>query len=181
MRIFFLLFGPLFLVGCTVFAQTSTVTSFPQALSDDFEFEYYWETGSLPPPYFYSYTISVGPGAQGEIEFRADYSDEEPPIWIEIVAISEKDLDQLYRMFYDMGIFEKEWLQAADTPAGGSTSKLSGYVYGQVFSIPSFVAGDQQARDARALYEHIEGLVSQETWDKLMALHDEYVAENEDE
>ena len=174
-KIFFLGL-PLLLTGCASLLSTP----FPTVRPDDFQLEYYWETGSLPPPYFYSYRITLGPGTRAEIEFQADYSGDNTPVWLEVIDITENDLDQLYEMLYTMGMFEKEWLQATDTPAGGSASYLKGVAYGQAFSIPSFVAGDQQARDARALYEHIEGLVPRETWVKLLALHDDYVAENEE-
>lgn len=177
-------FISLILVGCATPLLsptiTPTTTPFPQVRPDDFQVEYYWETGSLPPPYFYLYRIRIGPEAIGEIEFQADYSDEDPPIWIEPLNISEADLDLLYEMLNDMGMFVQEWIQATDTPDGGSASKLSSFAHGQEFSIPSFVAGEQQSSDARELYEYIESLVPQETWDKLLVLHDEYVAENEE-
>ena len=176
MKNIFVLGLPLLLTGCSSLGSTP----FPSARPDDFQLEYYWETGSLPPPYFYSYRIYLGAGTQGEIKFQADYSGEQTPVWVEAVNLTENDLNRLYEMLYTMGMFEKEWLQATDTPAGGSASYLKGVAYGQAFSIPSFVAGDQQARDARALYEHIEGLVPRETWVKLLALHDDYVAENEE-
>lgn len=163
-------------VGCA----TPRSTPWPETRPDDFQIEYYWETGSLPPPYFYSYKISIGPGNHGEINFQADYSDEDPPVWIENIEVSDAELGQLYQMLHEMGMFEKEWQQAADTPDGGSVSKLSGDAYGYEFAIPSFVAGKQQEKDARALYEYIETLVPQETWEKLLSLHDEYVEKNEE-
>lgn len=171
------------LSGCAVLPNRieAPVTPFPQIRPDDFHIEYYWETGSLPPPYFYFYEIKIGPGFIGEITFQADYSDQEPPIWIETIEISQDDLDGLYEMLYTIGMFDKEWLQVEDIPDGGSATKLIVYAFGQEFTIPSYVAGGQQSKDARALYEQIESLVSQEIWDKLMALHDQYVAENEED
>lgn len=163
-------------VGCA----TPRSTPWPETRPDDFQIEYYWETGSLPPPYFYSYRITVGPGAGGEIKFQADYSGEETPLWVEAIDITENDLDQLYKTLIAMGMFEIEWLQATDIPTGGSASFLTGLAHGTKFSIPSFVAGKQQEKDARALYEYIKTLVPQETWEKLMSLHDEYVEKNEE-
>jgi len=51
--------------------------------------------------------------------------------------------------------------QAKDIPDGGSANKLSVTAYGQEFLIPSYVAGEERAKDAKALYEFIEGLVIQ--------------------
>jgi len=173
----------LFMAGCAASEPipVHTNTPFLATRPDDFQVEYYWETGSLPPPYFYFYEVTIGPGPEGEIRFQADYSEQDPPIWIEPIAVSENDLDRLYGMLVNMGMFAKEWLQAEDIPDGGSASKLSVRAYGQNFTIPSYVAGEQLSKDARTLYKHIENLVPQETWDKLMVLHDEYVAENEED
>ena len=153
MKNLFLIFFTLLLVGCAS-------TNFSSERPNDFQLKYYWETGSLPPPYFYSYRILIGPGTQGKIKFQADYSDEDPPIWIEAIKISENDLDQLYQMLYGMGMFEKEWQQEMDIPDGSIARKLSGLAYGEAFSIPSYVDGDQQAKDARMLYEVIEAKVT---------------------
>ncbi len=181
-----ILFNLIFLVmlsGCSVlpYQIEATNTPFPRTRPDDFRIEYYWETGSLPSPHFYYYEINIGPGVVGEIKFQADYSDQEPPIWIESIEISRDDMDELYEMLYVIGLFDMVWLQVEDIPDGGSATKLLVYAYGQEFTIPSFVAGEQQSKDAMALYGQIESLVSQEIWDKLMALHDQYVAENEED
>ena len=49
------------------------------------------------------------------------------------------------------------------------------------FSIPSFVKGDQDAKDIRKVYEQIDALVPQNIWDDLLARHDQYVLEHEDD
>ena len=132
-KIFFLGL-PLLLTGCASLLSTP----FPTVRPDDFQLEYYWETGSLPPPYFYSYRIPLGPGTRAEIEFQADYSGDNTPVWLEVIDITENDLDQLYEMLYTMGMFEKEGRQVTDTPTGGSASSLTGMAYGNRFDIPSF-------------------------------------------
>ncbi len=180
MKTMFFLSLPLLLTACASLMPSPEPTPFPMARPDDFQIKYYWETGSLPPPYFYAYEIFVGPGTRGELKFQADYNDEDPPVWIETIDITENDLDRLYEMLYAMGMFENEWLQVTDTPTGGSASYLTGIAYEQVFDIPRYVAGEQQAKDARVLYEHIDSLVPKEIWDKLLGLHDEYVEENEE-
>ncbi|MBC8507499.1 MAG: hypothetical protein ISR58_02840 [Anaerolineales bacterium] len=183
MRITILLIAILFLTGCTVSdpLPVLTETPFSKIRPDDFQVEYYWETGALPPPYFYSYTITIGPGALGEIIFVADYKDEGPPIWVEKIAISDAELDDLYVRIFDMSLVEESWQQTDDIPDGGSANKLSVTAYGQDFSIPSYVADEEQAQAARVLFEYIEGLVSQEIWEKLNTLHDDYVREHEED
>ncbi len=161
MRIIILLCSILFIAGCAVSAHVATLTNPPisDIRPDDFQVEYYWETGSLPPPYFYTYTITVGPGARGEIVFQADYKDEDPPIWSEVFEIQESDLDLLYTQLFEMGMFENTWQQVDDIPDGGSADKLSVMAYERVFSIPSYVDVKQRARDAREVYDYINSLV----------------------
>src|SRR5690554_3169233 len=53
------------------------------AVPADFQIEYEWHEGSLPPPYHYEYTIRIGPGAQGEIVFLPDYPSDDTPVWTE--------------------------------------------------------------------------------------------------
>ena len=62
---------------------TATMNPISHIKPDDFQVQYYWEVGSLPPPYFYAYTITLGPEAKGEIRFMPGYSNDDPPIWIE--------------------------------------------------------------------------------------------------
>ena len=183
MRKIILLCSILFIAGCAVIEPAVELanTPFPKTRPGDFQIKYYWETGALPPPYFYSYTIAIGPGVQGEIEFVADYEDEDPPVWVEQITISDQELDHLYQKLFEMALFEGGWQQAEDIPDGGSANKLSVTAYGQEFLIPSYVAGEERAKDAKALYELIEGLVSQEIWEELNTLHDEYVREHEED
>jgi hypothetical protein len=160
---------------------TATVTPIPQTKPDDFQVQYTWETGSLPPPYFYAYTITLGPEAKGEISFVPGYSNNDPPRWIETWDLAADDLDQLYAILLYTGAFTKDWSQLEDIPTGGSADKLLITAYGQQFSIPSYVAGEQQAKDIRVVYNRIGTLVPQAIWNKLEAQHEEYVEAHENE
>jgi len=54
----------------------------------DFALVYSWREGSLPPPYHYSYTISLQPDGAGELVFVPGYSGGETPIWTETFSVS---------------------------------------------------------------------------------------------
>src|SRR5687768_8853812 len=71
----------------------------------DFRVQYHWSEGSLPPPYHSEYTIRLGPGLQGEIEFQPDYPSGDTPIWIETFEIEDEDLEKLYALMWAKGIF----------------------------------------------------------------------------
>lgn len=147
----------------------------------DFRVTYHWEEGSLPPPYHYEYTISIGPDQQGSIELIPDYSFNDPPVWRETFSIALAELDALYALLVEMGVFTREWLPATDYPTGGSIRRLTADAHGQRFSVPSFVADETAARDIRAVYDAVRAMVPETVWDKLKALRERYVAEHPDQ
>jgi len=148
---------------------------------DDFQAAYYWSTGSLPPIYYYNYTITIGPEETGTIVFRAGYNGEEAPVWTETFPLEPGALDALYLSLHMAGAFTETWQQMEDTPDGGSVDSLDLTAYGTSYAIPSYIDGDDQARAMDAVYSMIEGFVPQEIWDDLYAKHEEYMIENEDE
>ena len=190
MRKIILIIILLLLTACSTEAVQNTVaentatpmpTLLPRERPSDFQVSYYWETGSLPPPYFYSYTITIGPGAEGTIKFEPGYSTYDPPTWVEDFQLSESDLDLLYEELYQANIFVGEWQQKEDIPIGGSADKMAVTAYGRVYSVPSYVEGEEKSKAVREIYKEIEAFVPQEIWDKLNEQHDEYVLEHEDE
>ena len=187
MRKILLIIFLLLLISCSTQAVEDTATPMPTATllprekPSDFQVSYYWETGSLPPPYFYSYTITIGPSAEGTITFEPGYSTYDPPTWVEDFQLSESDLDLLYEELYDANVFEGEWHQKEDIPVGGSADKMAVIAYGRDYSIPIYVEGEEKSKSIKKVYEEIETLVPQEIWDKLNEQHDEYVLEHEDE
>jgi hypothetical protein len=160
-----------------------TATPFPEEKPDDFQVIYEWETGSLPPPYYYKYTIQLGPAPEGKITFVADYPSREdpPPTWIETFEISEADLILLYILLYQADAFSEAWIQMEDIPVGGSADDLSVTAYGIQIQIPAYLDGEQKADSMRFIYKQIEARVPQETWDQLYTLHDAYVQANSDD
>jgi hypothetical protein len=154
-------------------------TPMPAERPEDFRVIYNWDVGSLPPPHHYSYTITIGPGGEGEIEFVAGYeslSYDDPSIWIEEFRVSEEELDALYHSAYLAGVFEDEWVQMEKKPTGGSTDRMIVIAYGRQYEIPSHVVGEAKTK---ALELRIEDSVPQEIWDKLNEQYEKYVEEYE--
>jgi hypothetical protein len=140
----------------------------------DFSLRYEWNEGSLPPPYYYEYTIRIGPGPQGEIEYRPDYAANDPPVWTETIPIQEADLDALYALCAEKGVFTTDWRPMDSPPIGGSSDSMEITADGSQISIPSFVAGEQGANDLREVYEAINALVPREIWTALQLQGDQY-------
>lgn len=180
-QIFLLIYVMLLLTAC---AAPAALVPDPTSISSerpmDFQLEYFWSTGSLPPIYYYNYRISIGPETSGSIVFQAGYNGEEVPVWTETFSLSTSDLNSLYASLYQAGAFNKTWQQMEDTPAGGSVDSLEVTAYANAYAIPSYIDDEDQSRDMHAVYGEIEALVPKEIWDDLYAKHDAYVMENEE-
>jgi hypothetical protein len=152
-------------------------TPMPTERPEDFKVIYYWDVGSLPPPHHYSYTITIGPDAEGEIEFVAGYaglSFDNPSIWIEEFEVSEDELDALYFSVYFAGVFEEKWEQMEVIPTGDSADGMIVIAYGGKYLIPSYVVGEDKTK---TLEFTIKNSVPQEIWDKLNEQYEKYVEE----
>lgn len=144
----------------------------------DFELRYDWGTGSLPPPYNYHYTITIGPGTSGTIVFKADANAEDPVNWTESFPLSASEMDVLYAHLIEIGAFSKTWQQVEDLPDGGSVDELSITAYRKVYNIPAYIDGAEQARDKKAVEDEITSLVPPTIWEEWNARHVRYIAEN---
>jgi len=175
--IFFL---SLLLLSACAPAAALAPTPIPAERPPDFQVQYYWSTGSLPPIYYYNYSISIGPEARDSIVFKAGYNGDEAPVWMENFPVSESDLDSLYTSLQQARAFSESWQQMEDIPDGGSVDSLDLTAWANTYAIPSYIEEGEQASAMHAVYGMIEHLVPQEIWDDLYAKHDEYVMENEE-
>jgi hypothetical protein len=154
-----------------------TPTPMPDQRPGDFSVRYEWSEGSLPPPYHYEYSITVGPGPQGQVVMLPDYPSDTTPKWMEPFPVSAAELDRLYTTLRDGGLWSTPWDATDDPPVGGSSDSLSAEAAGVTVDIPSFVLPEQQDR-AAALTAAVRALVPQEVWDRLDAQREQYQQEH---
>ena len=167
----------LFILICLVTGCSTT----PPIQSDDFQVQYHWATGSLPPPYYYSYTITLGPKNVGKIEFQPNYAYEDTPLWVEEFEVTNAQLEQIFSNLSEVGVFSRGWKQSGDVPTGGSSDNLTVINAGEEYKVPSYVADKQASSDIGEVYDLISSLVPKATWEDLLARHDQYVLEYEDQ
>lgn len=125
------------LVALALLAGCPSSTPGPQAKSPampaDFTVRYAWSTGSLPPEYQYSYSVHLGPGSGGRVEFQPGYSG---PTWTERFPVSEAQLRSLYATLRERGVWDRKWSEGRamtgaagewlEATAGGRRTKLPG-------------------------------------------------------
>jgi len=125
---------------------------------------YEWNAGAMPPPHHYEYVITIGPGGVGEIAFSPDYPGEGVPVWREAFAIAEKDLDRLYGLMMEAGVFGARWAPMRDRPVGGDIEWMDVTAHGDTVRIPALAEGSVALEP---IYDAIHGLVPDETWNSL--------------
>lgn len=132
----------------------------PDSAPADFSVRYHYDVGSLPPPYHYAYTVRIGPGAQGEVEYEQSYEGEEGyDTWTEPFSISGEEVEALYDLMVEQGVFARSWQQTDDPPVGGDAEWLDVTAGGKEFSVPSYVAGRGAENAIGEVYEAINALV----------------------
>jgi hypothetical protein len=137
----------------------------------EFSLHYSYSTPSLGPQYARDYTITVGLGATGSVAYRhgSGAAREE---WVEPFAVSEADLDALYALAMQQGLFTRSWPQG-ETLIGGPQKSLQAVAAGQQVSVPSAL-DPAHATDIGTLYDAIAQLVPQSVWDTFEAKRAEY-------
>jgi hypothetical protein len=155
------------LVACTPAAA---------AVPTDFALVYVWREGSLPPPYHYSYQITLNADGTGMIAFTPDYAGPAVPTWEEPFQLSAADLATFYQALVDEGLLRERWRAESDPPVGGSSAELQVTANRRAITIPSFVVERQQGQ-AVAIHTLIEAQVPEPIWAKLRAQHEAYMAE----
>lgn len=137
----------------------------------DLTLRYEWNEGTMPPPYYYEYTIRIGPGTTGEIVFLPDYSIHQPPVWTERFPVEEAALDRLYALLLEKGILSRSWAERERMPVGGSTEWLEVTAHGRQVKISSRI---EDVEAVAELYAAIRALVPAPIWQSLHARRAEF-------
>lgn len=141
------------------------------SMPNDFTVRYKWREGSVPPPYYYEYTISVSRGSAGKIDFLPDYPIHDPPVWTETFDVAGEALNRLYTLMVEKGVFTKSWTEIDDGRIGGSLQWMELTVGGEEFLVPSVI---EEAGIIKEVYDAIKALVPQGIWDALMAQREQF-------
>jgi len=140
----------------------------------DLTLRYFWAAPTVRPPYHHEYTVTIGPGPQGQVSFIPDYPNHNPPRWLESFAIPPASLEALFALLLKKEAFRPTWKQRPPGFVGGEQAWLEASTGEQRASIPVGLApGDASA--AQPLFEAVHKLVPQPIWDKLENQRQEYI------
>lgn len=134
----------------------------PGAIPDDFGVEYSWYEGSVAPPYHYEFDIDLARDGTGTIRYRPDYGSD--PEWAETFAVTEEDLEYVYSVMFDAGVFSRSWLEDPEPPVGGSVAGMTVTAAGETHEIPLDLAAASDREAMVVVYGAIEELVPLDVW-----------------
>lgn len=156
----------------------SACNAAPAGAPADFAITYDWREGSLPPPYHYSYRITLNADGAATYALTPDYAGADVPTWVESFTVSAAARDALYADLRAAGLWREGWREEPEPPVGGSSASLQATANGRTVQVPSFVVAAQQARAAQ-MYTLIEAQVPAALRAQLEAQREAYVAERE--
>jgi hypothetical protein len=142
----------------------------PDSRPDDFGLILDWDNGALPPPYHYSYSITIGPVLVGQFSYQPGYAPEnQVEVWNKEFSLENKDLDALYKILAEKGMLRENW--ATGQPLlGGQGSNLDITASGKDYHIPSVSMLTRSEREkVEVVFEIIRGYVPQSIWDEIAA------------
>ncbi|MHB8278692.1 MAG: hypothetical protein ACYDIA_13705 [Candidatus Humimicrobiaceae bacterium] len=102
----------------------------------DLTVKLYWDTGTLPPEYYYYYRIIIGPEYTGIFEYQPGYGESTAPdAWKVNFKVSQDQLDYLYKLLIENNLFKDEW-EKTEIAYGGSFSSITIISGGREYKIP---------------------------------------------
>ena len=168
---------PMILAAFTACLGLTACTRMQAARPEGFSVTLIWDTGALPPPYHYSYTIAIGSGLTGDFSFQPGYAPESNnELWETKFEIEVADLDALYQTLAEKGMLRSKW--AAGQPLlGGQDTSLVIKAGIEEYVIPSVsILASQEREKVDEIIEIIRGIVPSSIWDEMDTRQAEFEA-----
>ena len=160
---------------------TSGCTQVPAEMPDDFSLRLEWNTGALPPQYTYMYTVTIGPGQQGKLEYRPGYDPEDDThFWLADFTPEKDQMAAFYDYLQENDLMRDNW-KKGQLLLGSSGTSITLTAYGKTYQIPSIAELDKDERvRAEAAMDAIRSLVPQALWDEMETRQAAYEAAYEE-
>lgn len=113
---------------------------------DDFSFKYNWQMGSVPPPYYYEYTIQVNSDGSGQVELLPDYPMHHPGKRTAALNLDRKTMEYLFKEMSEAGLFEINCPEIDPNWTGGSQSALNVHAWGKDYNVPFSISSADRLR-----------------------------------
>lgn len=152
----------------------SSCSRMPDNYPQDFSLVLEWDTGALPPEYHYQYTITIGPGPQGEFSYHPGYEYNASLAWTTPLEITEVDLQSLYAYLGDNNILRNRW-ESSQPLLGGQGTRIVIDAFGQQYVVPSVSEVSPKERElVEKTIEMIRTYVPGNIWSEMERRQAEY-------
>ncbi len=86
---------------------------------------YHYQTGSVPPPYYFSYDLTISSSGAGTLVYTPDYG--EQSTWVYNITFTESDMSKLDEAITASNILNEEIPGVPDSlkPIGGALQNIS--------------------------------------------------------
>jgi len=138
---------------------------------------YYYNAGSLPPPYHYHYTISISKDGQGELLHTTGYTDKEKNTSKHNFNLSDKELKVLIKAVKESEVLKSDIKQrpGEEIPDGGHSDELTFYSQtgetktGNIIKLVPSYPDLKYEETLNKLYSVIIKCVPDDIWNKVNA------------
>lgn len=138
--------------------------------------QYHYQTGSVPPPYFFEYDVFINAGGQGTLVYHSSYStDSTSKMDNYTFTVNASDISSLNNAIKKSKVLTATFKEMENHPIGGSMQNAIILLYQdpaldhmpQRITTPYFPASSKQRKALEILYGKIKSLVPQTIWDEI--------------
>ena len=138
--------------------------------------QYHYQTGSVPPPYYFEYDLYINSTGKSTLAYHSSYSsDSAKKDENYSFDISESDVKSLNNEIKKSKVLSSTFKEMDKHPIGGSLQNVTVVLYQDPvidhqpprISTPYFPASSKQKKALDKLYEKIKSLVPQNIWDDI--------------
>ncbi len=143
---------------------------------------YHYQTGTIPPPHYYKYDLTINSAGFGTLVYYPDYS--EMDSWVFALKFSEDDINKLDNIISESNILNESIPSLPDSllPVGGPLQNMTVVLeqdpnLDQIpprVSTPYFPAAGYKEKVDK-IYDEIKNMVPQTTWDEIKTRKDEFI------
>lgn len=138
--------------------------------------QYHYQTGSVPPPYYYEYDVFINAGGQGNLTYHSSYAFDSTKKDVNYTFdVSESNIASLNKEIKKSKVLTSTFKEMDKHPIGGSMQNAVIILYQDPVvdhlparvTTPYFPDSDKQKKALEKLYAKIKSLVPQKIWDDI--------------
>jgi hypothetical protein len=150
------------------------------------EIVYHYQTGSVPPPYFFSYDLTINSAGTGTLVYSPNYGND--TTWVYNISFTESDLKKLNEVITRSNILNETIPALPDSlkPIGGSLQNVSiqtpqdpSLDQAPPRIVTPYFPEESYKEALTGIYSVIQKMVPDNVWNEINERKEEYNKKNE--